>query len=155
LTTHVTGVLPLANGGTGSNLTHPNADRIVFWDDSAGAIAWLEFGAGLTITDTVLTGAGLYIPDFTSSGRWNKPAGATVVVVQLFGPGGGGASGAKGSPNGSGGGGGGGGGCNTQVFSAAVLGASETVTIGSGGAGGAAMSTPGDGANGSSGGVSS
>jgi hypothetical protein len=53
---------------TGSNLTHsgnsfpttvpniadPNADRIYFWDDSAGAPAFLTAGTGLSITGTTL-----------------------------------------------------------------------------------------------------
>jgi len=50
----VSGQLPLANGGTGANLTDPGADRIVFWDDSATAITWLQLGTGLSITDTTL-----------------------------------------------------------------------------------------------------
>ena len=37
--------------------TDPNADRILFWDDSAGALAYLTAGNGLTITDTTITGA--------------------------------------------------------------------------------------------------
>jgi len=53
-------VLPLAKGGTGVALTDPNADRILFWDDSAGAMAFLTAGTGLTITGTTIetTGAG-------------------------------------------------------------------------------------------------
>ena len=35
-----------------SGLTDPNADRIVFWDDSAGAYAFLTAGTGLAITGT-------------------------------------------------------------------------------------------------------
>jgi hypothetical protein len=31
----------LADGGTGASLADPNADRIMFWDDSAGAVTWL------------------------------------------------------------------------------------------------------------------
>jgi len=34
------------------SLSDPNADRIVFWDDSAGASQWLSAGTGLTITAT-------------------------------------------------------------------------------------------------------
>jgi hypothetical protein len=48
----------LADGGTGASLTDPNADRIMFWDDSAGGVTWLEVGSGLTLTDTTLTVAG-------------------------------------------------------------------------------------------------
>jgi hypothetical protein len=47
--------LSLANGGLGVVLTDPNADRISFWDDSAGSFAWLTVGSGLTLTDTTLT----------------------------------------------------------------------------------------------------
>jgi hypothetical protein len=55
LTTGVTGALPLANGGTGEVLADPGADRILFWDDSAGDVTWLTAGSGLTITGTTLT----------------------------------------------------------------------------------------------------
>ncbi len=56
LSTGVTGQLPLANGGTGANLVDPNADRILFWDDSAGSVAFLTAGTGLTISGTTITG---------------------------------------------------------------------------------------------------
>ena len=36
-------------------LADPNADRIVFWDDSAGTTTFLEAGTGLTITGTTIT----------------------------------------------------------------------------------------------------
>lgn len=36
----------------------PNADRILFWDDSAGATAYLEIGSGLSVTGTTLTATG-------------------------------------------------------------------------------------------------
>ena len=48
----------LADGGTGASLTDPNADRILFWDDSAGATTWLTPGSGLTIADTTITVSG-------------------------------------------------------------------------------------------------
>lgn len=50
-----TTVIPLANGGTGKALVDPNADRIMFWDDSAGETAYLTVGSGLDITGTTLT----------------------------------------------------------------------------------------------------
>lgn len=37
-----------------SALSDPNADRILFWDDSATAMAWLQLGNGLTITTTTI-----------------------------------------------------------------------------------------------------
>jgi len=39
------------------SLSDPNADRIMFWDDSAGATAFLTAGSGLTITGTTITAA--------------------------------------------------------------------------------------------------
>ena len=47
----------LADGGTGASLTDPNADRILFWDDSAGAVAFLEPGTNLSITGTTIDAA--------------------------------------------------------------------------------------------------
>ena len=43
-----------AQGMTGSlnDLTDPGADRILFWDDSAGDLDWLSLGTGLSITGT-------------------------------------------------------------------------------------------------------
>ncbi|MBU0975208.1 hypothetical protein KJ918_00250, partial [Patescibacteria group bacterium] len=45
---------PLGYGGTGASLSDPNADRILFWDDSAGASTWLTLGSNLSLTDTTL-----------------------------------------------------------------------------------------------------
>lgn len=45
----------LADGGTGASLSDPNADRLMFWDDSAGTMAWLEVSTGLNLTGTTLT----------------------------------------------------------------------------------------------------
>ena len=39
-------------------LTDPNADRGVFWDDSAGRLDWLTYGSGLTLSGTTLTASG-------------------------------------------------------------------------------------------------
>lgn len=44
----------LASGGTGASLADPNADRILFWDDSGGASAWLSL-SGLSISTTTLS----------------------------------------------------------------------------------------------------
>jgi hypothetical protein len=40
-----------------ANLVDPNADRIYFWDDSAGSIAFLQLGSGLSIVGTTMTAA--------------------------------------------------------------------------------------------------
>jgi hypothetical protein len=39
-------------------LTDPGADRLAFWDDSAGEIVWLTVGTNLTITDTTIAASG-------------------------------------------------------------------------------------------------
>lgn len=36
------------------NLSDPNADRLMFWDDSAGGIAFLTLGTGLSISGTTI-----------------------------------------------------------------------------------------------------
>lgn len=54
LGTEVSGTLPLANGGTGAALTDPNADRLVFWDDSAGTTDWLTVSTGLSVQGTAI-----------------------------------------------------------------------------------------------------
>lgn len=44
----------LADGGTGSSLADPNADRLMFWDDSEGAVAFLTLGTSYTTSTTTL-----------------------------------------------------------------------------------------------------
>jgi len=39
-------------------LADPDADRLLFWDDSAATITWLTAGTGLTITGTTIEAAG-------------------------------------------------------------------------------------------------
>jgi hypothetical protein len=51
-------VVGLAYGGTGASLSDPNADKILFWDDSAGAVTWLTIGSNLSITGTTLDATG-------------------------------------------------------------------------------------------------
>lgn len=41
-----------------ASLADPNADRLLFWDDSAGAMAFLTLGTNLSITGTTLDAAG-------------------------------------------------------------------------------------------------
>lgn len=47
-------VIALADGGLGVSLSDPGADRILFWDDSAGQVTWLSPGNSVTITSTTL-----------------------------------------------------------------------------------------------------
>mgnify|MGYP003135766268 CR=1 FL=1 len=57
LATGVSGVLPVANGGVGVALSAPGADRILFWDHTATAYAYLTAGTNLTISGTTITAA--------------------------------------------------------------------------------------------------
>lgn len=54
LSAGVTGQLPLANGGTGTNLTNPGADRILYWDNGGTSVTWLQIGTNLSITGNTL-----------------------------------------------------------------------------------------------------
>lgn len=134
----VAGTLAVANGGTG--LTSPGANGNVL---TSNGTAWVS---------STFTGSTNF-QEFTSSGTWTKPAGATFVMVELWGAGGGGASGGrKGAGILSTGGGGGGGGAYVQrLFKASDLAGTESVTIGAGGSGGAAQTV--DANNGNSGSI--
>lgn len=55
LATDITGALGIANGGLGAAYTDPNADQLMFWDDSVGAIKSIATLAGAAISGTTLT----------------------------------------------------------------------------------------------------
>jgi hypothetical protein len=57
-TTTLSSPLSLTYGGLGVSLSDPNADRLLFWDDSAGNTAWLTLGTNLSITGTTLDATG-------------------------------------------------------------------------------------------------
>lgn len=83
------GALSLARGGTGASLVDPNADRILFWDDSAGAMTWLQLGANLSITDTTISATGggglsepLATPSFTRQS--SAPSAASSGEAKLY-----------------------------------------------------------------------
>lgn len=48
------GAWVLLNPSGVPRMTDPNADRVLFWDDSAGAYAYLTLGSGLVINGTTL-----------------------------------------------------------------------------------------------------
>lgn len=71
----------LADGGTGASLVDPNADRIMFWDDSAGAVTWLAPSTGIAITTTNISLSFLGLEALTDPNAdrvafWDDSAGA-------------------------------------------------------------------------------
>lgn len=64
-----TNPLQMVYGGTGSALTDPGADRLMFWDDSAGVVTWLTAGSGLSISGTTITATGSGLPSGGSVGQ--------------------------------------------------------------------------------------
>lgn len=134
----------LADGGTGASLTDPNADRILFWDDSAGTVTWLAPAAGVEISGTTLNGNKTPTIKLLTSGTnatYTPPGGCRSFYVEVAG-GGGGAGGAAGAGSGAGAAGAGGGAGYSALL---ITNLSQTFkyTIGAGGTGGAAGANDG------------
>jgi len=117
LTSGVTGILPLANGGTGVALVDPDVDATLYWDDSAGAVTWNP----VTSSDNFEL--------FTSDGTFTAPDNITIVYVTMVGGGAGGDD-SNGDP------GGGGGASKISVPYLVTGGNSYNVVVGEGGASG-------------------
>lgn len=132
--------IDLASGGTGASLTDPNANRILFWNDSVNQMTWLATGNGLAITgntiDATLTspftaivsGAASNTQTFNATGTWTKPNTGNYAIIYAWGGGGGGE--ATGSRNKSGGGGGA---FTASVIDLSSLSATVTATVAAGG----------------------
>lgn len=73
--------LALSYGGTGASLADPGADRIMFWDDSAGSVAWLTAGSGLTISGTTITASGT---EFIGSGAVSGTSNLDFINISQY-----------------------------------------------------------------------
>lgn len=127
VSTITTGILPVANGGTGVNAAGTSGNVL-----TSNGTAWVS-QAGAVASN---------IQTFSATGTYTKPTGAKFVMVEIWGAGGGGSGGSQ--PN-VGGTGGGGGAYVTRTYAAPEVGATETVTIGAGGPGGGSSSPGTDG----------
>jgi hypothetical protein len=140
LTTHVSGTLPVANGGTG---TATLALNNVLLGNTTSAVQTIAPGAsgnalisdGTTWSSSAVPTTPLNIQVFTSSGTFTVPAGITRVKVWAYGAGGGGGGG-SGTGGAANGGSGGAGGLGSAFITGLTPGAAITVTIGTGGNGG-------------------
>src|SRR3990167_6691856 len=59
----------LADGGTGASLSDPDDDQIMMWDDSAGAVVFMDIGTGLTINATPVLSVNATLDDIYTNGR--------------------------------------------------------------------------------------
>lgn len=140
LATQVSGILPVANGGSGrasttayavicGGTTGTGAEQSIASVGTSGQVLTSN-GAGAL--PTMQTYANVDFQSFDASGTWTKPTGYganSAVRIQAWGAG---ASGGR-AGAGDGGGGGGGGACIERWMVLSELGATETVTIGAGG----------------------
>lgn len=131
LTTEVSGVLPIANGGTATSVA-PTAGQMLIGNGSGG----YSFVASSSLGASSAAGTIQVFTTSTVTSTWTKPANLKWVIIEACGGGGGG-----GGANRSGGtfaasAGGGGGGCGQRTLAAASLGATEVVTVGAKGTGG-------------------
>ena len=92
-----------AQNGSGAlddiqDLTDPDDDRILFWDDSAGAVTWLDLGVGLETSGTTLQvasdvtdvalpsqggNAGNYLTTNGTTASWDKVDGSDLYFTNL------------------------------------------------------------------------
>ena len=143
----LTGTLVVANGGTG-RATLTNHGVLV----GAGTSAITQLAAatnnqilvGNTSADPSFKAFSINIQTFTSTGTYTPTAGMIYCIIEAVGGGGGGGGAASATSTlAECAGGGGGGGYARKTASAAIIGASQAVTVGAAGSAGSAGTNPG------------
>jgi len=135
---NVTGIVAVANGGTGVATLTANNVLLGNGTSSPQAVAPGTSGNLLTSNGTTWVSAAPVAPDvqtFASTSTWTKPTGGqTMARIMVWGGGGGGANNSTG---------GGGGGYNEQIVPISWLASTVTVTVGAGGGIGSSSGSPG------------
>lgn len=141
--------IPVPSGGTGDasftaysvlagGTTSTGALQNVSGVGTSGQVLTSNGAAALPTWQPTGSGSGftsISMQTFTSSGTYTPTSGMLYCIVEAVGGGGGGGGTTSSSTGGGGAGGGGAGGYSRGVYSAATIGASQTVTIGGGGGG--------------------
>ena len=147
--------LALADGGTGASLADPNANAVLGWNDTAGAMIFFTAGTGITINATSNTisstvstsGALIRAPQILTTGTsYTTPAGCNSIYVEAIGAGGGGGGSDTFATNAASSGGGGGSGAYAAKYFTVSPSTSYAYAIGASGIAG--TNTGGDGGSG-------
>lgn len=148
LTSGVTGVLPIANGGTNAS-SMSTVDGVVYYDGTrlvtttAGTAGQVLTSNGPGVAPTYQAGGGgttaIITTTYNTPGTFTFTKNASTKLITVYGWSGGSGGGGGGNSGGAprGGGGGGAGGCFYYTIPASFIGASTSVVVGAGGAGGA------------------
>lgn len=150
LTTKVTGILPVASGGTGGGTQGAaqaglGLGTMCTQNATAVAITGGTISGGTITSGTSINHYYRFMATFTASGSFVVPAGTTALYIVIVGGGGGSAGGAAASATFVPATGGGGGGATTIQWINVTAGSTLTVTVGAGGTAGAVGSNGGPG----------
>jgi hypothetical protein len=139
LTTDVTGVLPIANGGNGTTSTTGSGSAVFGTSPTLSQPIVSDFTTAQHNHTNAAGGGALpliaRITTFTANGTYTPNANLLYCQIECVGGGGAGGGGAGTAGAAYSGAGGGGGGYSRVIKSAAQIGASQAITIGGGGTG--------------------
>lgn len=85
LSSDVSGLLSITKGGTGSNLSDPNANRLWGWDDTDNSIGFWTIGSGLTYNHSTHTlNASGGISNSAANNELMKSDGTNAIASGIF-----------------------------------------------------------------------